>query len=244
MSTSATRKQRSILRLNRSRAGLRSSDSALTSARFLAKANPRSTKRRARSVRYCRNQVVFACRYRQHLPRYEFGASDHERLTQMMAGQTRAFLRSMKRKNAPISPLGALEPCGRRDRLRVQRSDVLVHAEEVRWVVLGFQGDKAIIVAAISGLKPAVVPIVHHEVHIAAVSRVRMHGLPVSLGPARNLARLLRIGVDAGDDHRPCRVARVPSGFALADATDSAVDRIKMHERERARQFLCLGDMG
>src|SRR5258708_12841819 len=143
MSTSATRKQRSILRLNRSRAGLRSSDSALTSARFLAKANPGSTKRRGRSVRDCRNPGAFACRYRQHLPRYEFGASDHERLTQMMAGQTRALLRSMKRKNAPIRPLGALEPCGRRDRLRVQRADVLVHADPVSRLPLAFQRDAA-----------------------------------------------------------------------------------------------------
>ena len=75
--------------------------------------------------------------------------------------------------------LETLDPRGKHDRLRVQRSDVLVHAEEVCWVVLGFQGDEAVVVVAIGGLKFAVVSIVHHEIHIAAVSRVRMHGRAV-----------------------------------------------------------------
>src|SRR2546429_4574806 len=71
-----------------------------------------------------------------------------------------------------------------------------------------------------------------------------MHGLPIALSPARDFARLLRVGIDAGDDHRPSRVACVPGSAALADATDSAVDRVKMHERKRTWQFLCLRDVG
>jgi len=115
--------------------------------------------------------------------------------------------------------------------------------KKIRRVVFVLQGDEAVVVVAVSGLEPAVVPIVHHEIHIAAVSRVRMHGLPIALGPARDFAGLLRIGVDASDDHRPGRVARVPGSVALADTTDRAVDRIKMHERERARCIPSLRDM-
>src|SRR5215207_4519145 len=52
----------------------------------------------------------------------------------------------------------AIEPRGRRDPL--QWPDVLVHAEEVCRVVLGFQGDEAIIVVAIGGLESVVISIV------------------------------------------------------------------------------------
>jgi hypothetical protein len=61
-------------------------------------------------------------------------------------------------------------------------ADVIVyecsgHAEEVRRVVLGFQGDEAVVVVAVSGLKSAVVPIVHHEIHVASPSCANCNGI-------------------------------------------------------------------
>ena len=58
--------------------------------------------------------------------------------------------------------------------------DVLVDAEKVRRIVFAFQGDQPVVIVAIGGLQPAVVLIVHHEVHIAAAIGIGMHGFPIA----------------------------------------------------------------
>jgi hypothetical protein len=52
----------------------------------------------------------------------------------------------------------AIEPHGRRHRLRVERSDVLVHARDVHRAVLGLQSDEAVIAFAVGGLWPTDIP--------------------------------------------------------------------------------------
>jgi hypothetical protein len=58
-----------------------------------------------------------------------------------------------------------------------RRSNILIHPEEVVRVVLLLDVRETLIVIPVTGLH-ALLPLVHHEVHIRASSRVAMQSLP------------------------------------------------------------------
>jgi hypothetical protein len=64
----------------------------------------------------------------------------------------------------------------------------LVDAEKVRRIVFAFQGDEPVIIITIGSPQTTLILIVHHEIHVAAIIRVGMDCLPVTLGPGGNLA--------------------------------------------------------
>src|SRR3954468_24247238 len=70
-----------------------------------------------------------------------------------------------------------------------------------------------------------------------------MHDLPVRTPPGFEGVGLRWIGTDAGDDHRERCVACTPCGGLAGNATDRAVDRVQVQERQRARRSGRLRDM-
>ena len=62
-----------------------------------------------------------------------------------------------------------------------------LQAEEVGRVVLRLHRDQPVVVVAVRRAQPVDVAVAHHEVHVAAGRRVRMHRLPVALRPAGDL---------------------------------------------------------
>jgi hypothetical protein len=99
------------------------------------------------------------------------------------------------------------------------------------------------VVCAVGRLHPTLGLVVHHEVHVRAFHLERVDGLPVGASPRLQRVRVLRVGIDAGDHHRIGRVARWPRRGVLYDAPHGTVDRVQVHEAERARRLRRLRDV-
>ena len=108
--------------------------------------------------------------------------------------------------------------------------------------VLGFDLCKPAVVVAVARFDAAG-PFVHHEVDVRAAEVERMDRLPIRLGPTFQGVGASGFGIDRGDDHRPGGITRVPGRGVRGDASDRAVDRIEMHERQLARRVAGVGDV-
>ena len=68
-----------------------------------------------------------------------------------------------------------------------------------------------VVVAAV-GSPNAILTLVHHHVHVGAAGRIRVQRLEVVDAPPADELRVRRVGVDAGEDGSPRRVAVAPGG--------------------------------
>ncbi len=113
--------------------------------------------------------------------------------------------------------------------------DVLVDPEGVVRVVGRLHRGQPVVVVAVAG--PDALPaLVHHHVHVRAARRVRVQRLEVVDAPLAQRADVRRVGIDAGVDRGPARVAVAPGRVGAADVVRRAVDRVQVHGRLPARQ--------
>ena len=121
--------------------------------------------------------------------------------------------------------------------LTMPRLDVPIHSKQIGRIILPLHGRKTRVVFAVAGPEAGIAFVIHHEVRIGALEVEGMHGLPIGLRPLRYGRGLFRIGIDAGNHHRPGRIAAVPGCIAFTKTMDCTIDRIKMHEGQLARRF-------
>src|SRR5690606_35750934 len=110
-----------------------------------------------------------------------------------------------------------------------RRPDVLIHPEQVGRIVFLLEHGKASVVFAIGRPHTRLALVVHHEIGISSAGVEAMQRLPIVSGPACYRCGLLRVRIDSGNDHRPCRISGAPRRFMLADAMNGAIDGIKVH---------------
>src|SRR6187399_3023852 len=81
-------------------------------------------------------------------------------------------------------------------------SDVLIHSEQVRRIVFRLDPGQAVVVVSERRLH-ALLPLVHHEVHVRATGRIRVQGIEIALAPLGDGSALARVGIDTNDDLGP-----------------------------------------
>ena len=64
---------------------------------------------------------------------------------------------------------------------------------------------------------------------------------PVPTGPGGEVAGLLRVCIDARDDHRPGGGACIPGGVVGADPVNGSIDGIQVHQRQGAHHVFGVG---
>src|SRR5208283_107324 len=120
--------------------------------------------------------------------------------------------------------------------------DVLVHAEEVRRIVLLLDRSKASVIIAERSLNP-LLAFVHHEVDVGASCRIGMQRIIIVLAPLCNFPSVSRVGVytdnDLGEQGFPEAVGCIVLTYALR----RAVDRVKVHSRKHSRQLRTVFDV-
>src|SRR6266851_5268652 len=107
--------------------------------------------------------------------------------------------------------------------------DVLIHAKEIGGIVLALDGHQALVVVSIGGFDALLTLLFHHEIHIRAACRVRMHILPVLPGPVDDEVPVCRVGIDSHNHLGPGGLAITPRCIVPAHAVRRSVHRIQVH---------------
>src|ERR1700758_4484988 len=85
-------------------------------------------------------------------------------------------------------------------------TDVLINAEEVAGIVLGFDGCQTSVVIAVCCANP-LLSFFHHEVHISTAGAEGMQSVVISSSPIRDLGAIRWIGIYSDDDLAPDDIA-------------------------------------
>src|SRR5579864_4491438 len=120
----------------------------------------------------------------------EFLASQREKVregTTWLCLNQRNLAATSKKLALPCSPvdIAVTSLCG--------GLDVLIHAEEIRWIVLVLDGGQALVVVPIGGFD-ALLAFFHHEIHVRAARRIGVQILPVLPGPVDDAVLVGRVG--------------------------------------------------
>src|SRR3954467_14448393 len=101
--------------------------------------------------------------------------------------------------------------------------DILIHAEEVVWIVFRLDLHEALIIIPVRRADPFVALAVHHEIYVRATGSKRGQRLPVIPGPAGNPVHVGWIGVNTGNHLAPGGLTITPWRFVVGSVVSSTV---------------------
>src|SRR6266498_5612130 len=113
------------------------------------------------------------------------------------------------------------------------RWDILIHAEEIAWIVLGLQLHQLFVIALIRSADTVFTLALHHEVHVRSACAVWMQRFPVVSGPGGNRSLVGRVRIHTDNYLTPDCLAIAPRGLIDSSLACSTVDRVQMHRREQ-----------
>jgi hypothetical protein len=116
------------------------------------------------------------------------------------------------------------------------RLDVLIHTEEIGWIVLALDGRQALIVVPVAGFD-ALLALFHHEIYVRAARRMGMQIVPVLSGPVHDAVLIGRVGIDSHNHLGPGGIPVAPRRLVLAHPMRRSVHRIEVHGRVHGRQL-------
>jgi len=93
--------------------------------------------------------------------------------------------------------------------------DVLIHAKEIRWIVLALDGHQAHVVVPIARFD-ALLALFHHEIHVRATRRIEVYIVPLVPGPVDGAVLVRRVGIGSHDHLGPGDLPVAPRRVVIA----------------------------